>query len=250
MKFIRKMSLFFVSIIIFATIVIGVGKIFAVKNINVTIMTYADDGNEKHKEIKELLSGVHGELILFANESSIATLLIDQSYSIVSYEKVLPCTINVALKERIETFAVNIGKTSYSMYDDDGVSIKGRRNENNIGVDGFANVELIGINIEEITEIAKHANTFKKYFNGLRSMVSSIKVDNKTVDGLTDKLVFNLYCGLRIQIDDYKHDLDDKIKVAHDKFLKLSDKEKLCGTLRSYRFGGDDGVINVDYSPY
>lgn len=253
MKFLRKISAFFISIIIFATILIGVGKIFAIKNVNVTIITYADDGQEKHAELKELLRTIEGELIVFIDESTITTLLAeksDQSYSVMSFEKIYPCTINVSLKDRVETFSVNIGKTQYSMYDSDGVFIKGSTSNDNVGVDGFANVELIGIEIDSIQEVAGYAKVFKEYFKGLRSIVSSIKIDTKTVDGSTDKLVFNLYCGLKIQIDDYKRDIVDKVKVAYDKFTKLTDREKLSGTLRSYRFANENGSINADYSPY
>lgn len=250
MKFLRKMVTFFIAVVFLAVAVVCVGMIFAVKNVNVTLITYADDYEESYNGVKDSLSVLNGETIIFVNEDTVSKIVSHSNYSVTSFEKIYPCTINVTVKERVETFAVFVGELYY-MYDDEGTYLKGRVETENINTDGSTNVELVRISVEQLPEIAGYAEIFKEKFNALRSIVSSIALDTKPdVEGYTEKLVFNLRCGLKIQIDNYTEYTEEKIEAAYSKFCKLTDREKLLGTLRSYRIGNDDGIINADYSPY
>ena len=250
MKFLRKMVIFFISVILLAVAVIGIGMIFAVKNVNVTLITYADNYEKDYDEVKKSLNALNGKSIMLVNETSVIDLLSDGNFSLSSFEKKFPCTVNVTLKERVETFAVSVGGLYY-MYDDEGVYLKGRVETENVNPDTFRNVEIIGVSVEQFPEIAKYSSFFKEYFGALRSIVSQVNLDTMPgVEGFTEKLVFSLSCGLKIQIDEYEKFTEEKIKAAYEKFVSLTDSEKLVGTLRSYRLGGEDGIINADYSPF
>lgn len=244
------MVVFFISVVLLAVAIISVGMIFAVKNINVTLITYAEDYDADYGEIKKSLSALNGESIFFVDENSVSEIIADGNYSVTSFVKKLPCTVNVTLKERIETFAVYVGGLYY-MYDGEGNYLKGRVDTDNVNPDASRNVELVGVSLEQLPVIAGYAALFKDRFGALRSIVSSIDLETKPgVEGFTEKLVFNLTCGLRIEIDEYDLYTEEKIEKAYEKFITLTDGEKLSGTLRSYRLGGEDGIINTDYSPY
>lgn len=248
MKILRKIVVFLICVVLFATAVICVGIVFAVKNVNVTLITFEDEYEQRLSEVKESIGFLKGETIWFVEEDSITDTLTEMGYSIVSFEKNMPCTIDVVLKERIETFAVSVGGLYY-MYDDDGVYIKGRAGTENLNTDGAPNVELNGVAPEQMTDIAAIAATFKANFSVLRSAVRSISIDSKPdVEGYTDKLVFKFYCGLTVRIDDFKEFTTEKIVAAYEAYSKLDDGKKLGGTIRSYRLGGEEGVINADYS--
>ncbi len=250
MKFLRKMVTFFISVVVFAVAVVCIGMVFAVKNINVTLVTYADDYEESYGGLKSSLNVLNGESMLFVNEDSVLKIVSETNYAVETFEKKYPCTLNVTLKERVETFAVYVGELYY-MYDADGVYMKGRVENDNVNKDGATNVELTRISVEQLPEIANYAAIFKESFGALRSIVANISLDSKPdVEGYTEKLVFNLRCGLKIQIDTYKEYTEEKIQAAFTKFRGLTDREKLKGTLRSYRIGGEEGIINADYSPY
>ena len=243
------MVAFLIGLVFFAALVISLGLIFAIKNINVKLITYADEYTQSYEETKQALSVFKGESIMFVSEENVAEVVSDSKYAIASFEKIFPCTINVTLKERLETFAVSVGGF-YSMYDNDGKFLRSSVDNANAN-DGSPNVEITGIAIENLDKIANIASHFKEQFKALRSIVTSINLDSRPdVEGYTERLIFNMRCGLKIQIDDYTVYTNEKIDYAYSKFCTLTDRQKLGGTLRSYRIGGEDGIVNADYSIY
>ncbi len=247
MKYLRKFIAMMIGIIFFISAVICVGMIFAVKNINITLLTYEEDYTESYEQLKETLGVFKGESILFVSDEQIVAAVEDSDYTVTACRKIYPCTVNVTLKERIETFAVSVGG-QYSMYDSDGKYLR-TAYENVNKKDGSPNVEVTGIAVEEIGDVAQIASVFKAEFSTLRSTVVGIEIDtNPDIELYTEKLYFNLRCGLKIEIDDFSRRIDEKIKAAYEKFLTLTDRQKLGGTLRSYVYGGADGEIRSDYS--
>ena len=249
MKYLRKMFALVIGIAFFAALIICVGRIFAVKNININMITYEDDCSDSYVKAKEALSVYKGESILFLDEKDIVERIAGSNYVVTSCEKKFPCTINVTIKERLEIFAVSVGGR-YSMYDGDGEYLR-MYEENTNDIDGTPNVEVTGIATEQMRTVANIAATFKNNFGGLRSIVKSINLDSRPeIEGYNDKLLFNLRCGLIIQLDDYTQDYEEKISATYRKFCSLSDKQKLNGKIRGYRVGGENGFINADYSAY
>ena len=184
---------------------------------------------------------------MFLSEDDIAKSVSGSNYVVTSCEKKFPCTINVTLKERLEVFAVSVGGI-YSMYDNDGIYLRSAENNEN-DIDGAENVLLTGIAVEQLPSIAGIAMSFKDTFGGLRSIVTSINIDSRpNIEGYSDKLIFNMRCGLIIQIDDYKDNSFEKITASYKKFCLLSDRQKMSGTIRGYRMGDEIGIINADYS--
>jgi len=245
MKHIRKIVALLIGVVFFAAIVISIGMIFAVKNINVTMLTYSDDCTESYIDAKSSLKSIKGQSILFVRSADLSDALGDSNYALESYEKKYPCTINVVLKERLELFAVSVGG-QYSMYDSDGKFLRKDIENRNIN-DNSPNVELTGIAVEEVEDVAKVAMMFKKKFNSLRSVVTSINVDNNPlIENYTAKIIFNLRCGLKIELDNYTEYTDEKLDTAYLKFCTLTDRQKLSGTLRSYNLA--DGEVNAVYS--
>lgn len=135
------------------------------------------------------------------------------------------------------------------MYDNDGIYLRSAENNEN-DIDGAENVLLTGIAVEQLPSVAGIAMSFKDTFGGLRSIVTSINIDSRpNIEGYSDKLIFNMRCGLIIQIDDYKDNSFEKIAASYKKFCLLSDRQKMSGTIRGYRMGDEIGIINADYSP-
>lgn len=135
----------------------------------------------------------------------------------------------------------------YTFYDNDGKYLRKDLENKNI-TDGAPNVILSGSAVENINSVAKAASVFKETFKSLRSLVKSISLDvNPDVEGYTQKLYFNFYCGLKIQIDNYTEFTQEKILKSYEKFVTLTDREKLKGVIRGYKLGGEDGLVNADY---
>lgn len=257
MKYLRKTVALLIGVAFVAAIVIGIGVIYAVKNVNVTILTYSDDEETRksdYEAVKDTLGAIKGGSILFISEKNVIDALEsgDSNYSFVSYEKIYPCTINVTLKERRETFAVSVGG-KYSMFDAEGKFL--RQSAENINVnDGHENLLIEGIAINEIEEIAKIAADFeaKLVQTGtriLRSTVESIVVDeNKAISDYAERLVFNLKSGIKIELVNFRDLTEEKMKSAVEEYSSLTDRQKLGGTIRSYQIL-ESGEVRSLYSP-
>ncbi len=250
MKYLRKIVALVIGVVFFAALVIGFGMIFAVKNINVTMLTYGEDCSQSYEKAKKSLHSLKGESILFVSSGDIAKAISDSGYTVASCEKKYPCTINVTLRERLETFAVAKGEEQYQiydMYDNDGKYLRPSETNANVN-DGSPNVVLNKVSENKIPEVASIASSFKDLFKSLRSLVSSINLDvNPEIPGYTEKLFFNMHSGLKIEMDDYTDASYEKLQAAYLKFSELTDRQKLGGTLRVYR-GGADGEIRADYT--
>ena len=246
MKYLRKIVALVIGVVFFAALVIGIGMIFAVKNINVTMLTHAEENSESYQvsyaEAKKSLSKFKGESILFVSSGDVAKAISDSNYTVASCQKKFPCTLNVTLKERLETFAVARGEEEYriyDMYDNDGKYLRGSDTNSNVN-DGSPNVILNKVSAEKITEVASIAASFKEIFGSLRSLVSSINLDvNSEIADYTQKLYFNLHCGLKIELDDYTNSPYEKLQKAYQKFSELTDSQKLGGTMRVHTYSGE-----------
>ena len=246
MKYLRKVFLLIIGIAFVAALIICVGRIFAVKNININLITYEEDCTESYNKAKKALSSYKGESILFISEKDIANKIAGSNYVVTSCEKKYPCTINVTIKERLEVFAVSVGGR-YSMYDSDGEFLR-IDDENANDMDGTPNVEVTGVATENMDSIADIASIFKANFGGLRSIVKSIEFDTRPhIEGYRDRLVFNLRCGLVIQFVDFAQDYEEMIPAAYRTFNKLGDKEKLGGRIRVQRVEGQIYASLVSY---
>lgn len=249
MKYLRKIVVMIITVVMFAAIVISLGVIFAVRNINVTLLTYTDDYSDSYESAKTALGIFKGQSIMFIDEQDITEAVSDSNFTVASYKKIFPCTINVTLKERLETFAV-YSDGQFTMYDNEGVYLRTSVVNENIN-DNAPNVQFKGIAESDIKTFSDIANSFKAVFGTLRSSVASIELDsNPALGGVyIDQLIFNMRCGLKIILVDYTEYTEYKIKAAYDKFTSLTDRDKLRGTLRSYSLEGDGAAITADYSP-
>jgi cell division septal protein FtsQ len=238
-----------IVVIIFASTVIGAGIIFSIKNVNVTLLTYSSDYEEGYTQTKAKLSSLKGESLILLDEDKITSSLDGNSYSLSSYEKVYPCTINVTVKERVETFAVSVGGR-YSMYDSDGKFLRYSTENENIH-DKSPNVVVYGAGVEQLEGVAKIVSKFKDIFNSLRSTVESVTLDynSDNITSYIDKITFKMRCGVSIVICDYERLTEEKIQATYNKFSSLSDRDKLGGTVIGYELDLSDGAVFADYTP-
>lgn len=268
MKYLRKIAVLIIIVVFIASVIIAMGAIFAIKNVNVNLVTYdyslskqldgeedsfthntinydAEAYAEEIGRLKKPLQTFKGESILFVGRDDVEDALSGFDYTVVSYKKRYPCTIEVTLEQRLETFAIEVGG-QYSKYDDKGnFLVTSEQNKN--GIDGEPNVLLKGIPVERIVEFADYAAHFRNQFNALRSVVSQIElVENSEIPGFIDELIFSLRCGLKIEIDDYADRTFEKIEKSKSEYDLLSEKKKQSGVLHIFNEGTS---IGASYEP-
>ena len=240
MKYIRKIVCMLLAVVFIGAVIIGVEIILSVRNVNIDIESYTYPYSDWEKMPKEesdaakeqvdgfkkiVLEKYRGSLIGFIDEKELAECFVDTGYVFSSVEKVYPCTLNIRLKERRETFAVAY-EDGYRVYDALGNYLAG----DNDGVNNLDNAPDILVygttSDDEIKEVARVSSIFAVHFSALRSVVEKINMQAK--DGL---IVFTLRCGVKVQIYDYANLTEAKIKKAYDEFSSLSSKEKFSGTI-------------------
>ncbi|MBD5585409.1 MAG: hypothetical protein HDQ88_10030 [Clostridia bacterium] len=252
MKHLRKISALVIALIMVASIAIGIGVIFSVRNINVALQSYADgDGNGNVREAvkQEVLSSCKGRMISAVSEVDVINCL-GEGYTLESFEKVLPCTINITVRQRREAFAVVSGE-AYLMYDETGLLMRtAETNEN--AFDLSPNVILEGTeNDEDIKTVAEVCEIFKSStnFSSLRSLVDKIVLYKSRTSVIVekDRLTFYLRCGISVEINDFSQQTAEKIAKSHKRFKELAGEQILSG--RIYTFTNADGEVVATYNP-
>ncbi len=241
MKYIRKIVVLIIAVVFLASVIIGLGVIFSVKNVNISMQSYtypeAENMTEADKtnvaaEIdgyrQQILKKYRGTLLGFVNEEELYKNFDGTKYVLQSFEKVYPCTLNLTIKERRESFCVRTGENSYNTYDSygtlmrEGVTLEESLNN----IDGAPNVSVSVENVRDIKLIADMAAVFAEEFSSLRSIVRSIEVNTRS-----NQLIFRFYCGIAVRISEYGTLTKDKIRAAHQKFMTLTGEEKMSGTI-------------------
>ncbi|MCD7729845.1 MAG: hypothetical protein LUI60_08085 [Clostridia bacterium] len=234
MKYIRRAIVIILAAVFIAAAAIGVSVVFAVRNINVATVSYSSAavGSENFsasvETAKTELSSLSGKNLLGVTSSDISSLVPSDGYArFVSAEKVYPCTVNVTLEERLETFAVLSEDGKYLVYDEQGAYITAKvENINNL--DGCPNVIVSAEG--SLEEIAAVAGYFGEEFSALRSVVESITVTTYAAQDST-VLAFRLYCGITLRLVDYAVYPQEKVKALHTAFQSLDDYAKTGGEL-------------------
>jgi hypothetical protein len=217
------------------------GLVLAIKNVNIEYVSYSQSYDEDYSKTKSNLNKLKGTILLFVNDGDILSSVSGEGISVAEYKKVFPCTLNVTLKERVETFAVACDD-GFDFYDADGKLMR-NGTENLNAVDGSPNVLINSDNIK-ITDFAAICVYFKNSFGYLRSGVESV-----AADATGRNIIFNLYSGLLIEIDDFKSFIEQKIVCARENYLSLSESEKLGGRIVVALQGVGEESIGAQYTP-
>ncbi len=248
MKHTRKVLLTGLAIIFCISLVIGAGIIFSIRNVNVKYIYYSDNAyEEEYLKTREKLNGLKGYGLLFMRDEDVREKLTDtEVLAIDSIERVFPCTVNVVIRERLETFAV-AAPNGYSVYDEAGKLIKASVISDGVplnGRDGCPDllIETDGAipDDETIVSIAKLCSAFKGEFGKLRRLVSSVSVA-KFFE--SDMFVLNMYSGLSLYVGH-----GDEVKMmskAYETYSSLSEEQKLSG--RIIVSEGADGEPSAAY---
>lgn len=238
MKYFKRIIWLVLAIFLLASVIIGIGIIFAVKNVNVSLESfrYADwdymtdeERSAAESEINllkgKVLDKFRGTLITYIKEEKVAECFEGTDFVLDGFETDYPCTLNLSLRERRETFAVASG-SGYAVYDENGEYLCSKDNAFN-SIDGAPDVAVSGASADEMADVAFVAKLFGKNFSALRPVVSEIEVQKN----VTSNMVFYLYCGLKVRIVDYPNLAEGKASAAFKEYASLTGEQKLSGTI-------------------
>lgn len=248
MKFLKKILALSLAMVFLIALIIGAGIILSVQNVNVRFVHYGDgEYSADYERTRANLNELKGTGLLFLSSEDIeAKIANSDTLALESYTKVYPCSIDVVIRERRETFAVTTqqGEPSYDVYDECGVFMKSSSTID--GSDGSANVLVSGFTSEEMTLVAQVGGYFKQTFSSFRRIVK--QVSSVTVAG-NKAMKFTLRSGFVIRIYSYDGGNNElKLSKAYEKYSTLTDLQKLDGVIDVVcRDGGEPFVIYPGY---
>lgn len=231
MKYINKIMAFGLAILFLTALVIGTGIILSVRNVNVSYSYIGD--NEYEEEFTasgESLKKLKGSGILFVSDDDVLDKITDSEHIAVErYEKVFPCTINVYLRQRTETYAVEEGDGEYSLYDEYGALIKSgvTSSVTPTGPDGCPLILVKSLGDEDMTSVGTVCTYFYEAFGGLGRLLESIAINSAS-------FVLNMRSGIKIRFyfANSGGSIDKTmVEKAYAVYSKLTDGEKLHGEI-------------------
>lgn len=273
MKYIRKITATVLVLLLLVAIAVGLGIVYSVRNINISLSTYYElslDGNGNEVDditaavdyglykadydvCKASLEKFDGRLLSSVSKKDVMNALSDSGYTLVEMRKKMPCTLNLVLKKRMDTFAVRTGEEQYTVYDEDGVYLGESASLNNAN-DGIPNVLLLApdgrkLSADDISEIAVICAFFRSEFASLRYIVESIEFDRNTdIQEYHNKITFNMRTGVSVQIVRFENLLTEKIYEAHKVYHNLTPEKKLKGTVVAVEVE-TNGSAGAHYEP-
>ncbi len=256
MKYIRKTVAIILIVIFIIALAISAAVATMLKNINVSYHLETGEGLAAYNQTIANLETLKGGNMFLLSSDEIYSCVSDSSrITLVSYEKSYPCTLNVVIYERVETYCSYSEGVCY-LYDEDGVFMYSTMDYTGTEDEGYVvdytddsspNVMITyGIEQAEITFIANSCSVFKENFGSLRSLVQSVYRE-KTYE--YEKLVFIFRSGLEIEISDCNTLLEEKIAQAYNHYITLTDGQKTSGQIRAYTQENTEDTIKSDYIP-
>ena len=204
----------------------------------------------------ELLERYRGKLLLSVNESELKSGMESFAdpegnlYVLERCYKEFPCTLNITLRERRDTFVREAENGNYEIYDENGVFLR-NADENGINnkLDGAPNIILNGADTRaRVLEIAEVCKIFAREFSALRSVVDSVELSKAVSQYDYDRISFRLRCGLSVELRNYLNLTEQKLNAAATVFGGLNGEQKLRGEI--YVLVASDGTVRAEYSPY
>ncbi|MDE6373162.1 MAG: hypothetical protein K2L72_01550 [Clostridia bacterium] len=229
MKYIRKVMATGLALIFLIALVIGTGVIFSVRNVNVTFIRYSDRCEDAYNKTRSNLNKLKGSGLLFINSGDVYGKVSDPQLLVIeSYEKKMPCTVNVVVRERVECFTLKTAD-GYNVYDDAGKLIKSIVADSAPlnSVDGCPNV-IIEVQPDQVERVAVLCVYFKDEFGSLRRLVETVSV-KKYLE--LQMATIKLRGGLTVSISDWGTDIQRKIKAAYGVYAGLDDLQRAGGTI-------------------
>lgn len=234
----KTITILLTALLFCAFSALGVDSVFRVDEVALEINAVSEEAQVEATSLKEELLSVYKRNSIFSAKASDAEeVFADFPYfRLTDFSKAYPNKLVVEVTEDAEVFALQ-SEDEYFILGLDGTILSKRANPNNRS-DGQENVLLEGlIAIGEKGNICQDGNLQKALpllnvlsnrFNGLRSNLTKIVY---TKSGSIEIYTFYMREGLKIDVSRMDEFTVEKGEAIADKYLSMSDAERLSGWL-------------------
>lgn len=232
---------------------LGVSATFRVSAVTVEASVVSDEAHEEAKDLeKQLREAYDKDSTLFVDSKKAEKILERFPYFyMTAFQKSYPRRIVVKVTEDAEVYALSCSGESegYYILNADG-EVLGIRNTPENRFDGEANVFLKGLTVEVSSDnrtlqgddrfapMLAMSTEFSRLLGGIRSNVVSAEVYIRNPETI---FCFTMREGVKLYIGSPETATVEKANAAIEKYLSLSDHEKLTGAI--VVLDGVDGLV-------
>lgn len=244
-------------VLLIAVVAAGIAAVFTVTMVDSAFSVYSEAGREDAIEIRKRLDKFVGKSAVALKLDDLERIVTEyDGFRVESVEKKYPSTVKISIKERKETFAA-ISAGGFSVYDEQGCYLY-EKTENINRIDGGNNVLLVGFafqaqpreklqgeyaeeffsTVEVLEQLGEYRSNFLKF-----ELFKAGSSANRTND------FFYLYTreGVVIKIKNPAGHTADKVSKALQRYLELSDRERVTGSINVTDNLLQEGEISVSY---
>ena len=228
-------------VLLLAVVIAGLNAIFTVTAIHAEFSVYSADGQNEASLLKEELDRLKGKSSVFLDLNEVKeTVEKYPSFSAVSVQKEYPAGVAVNVRERKETFSCPV-EEGFAVLDEEGSFLYLKKeNENRLG---GANILLENFRFsfsERERAKGQYADDLFAVFGAFSERLTEIRANVVKAEFVTPAsestarnhfLYFYMREGVEIRIKNPSELTKEKAFAAVDKYLALSDIERVEGVI-------------------
>lgn len=236
----RRMIVILSVAIFLCVFLLGGNTVFSVNRVDVDFALASEYNYDTAQSAKKAVDRkCLGQNLLFLSENAVKETLGEYPYfSLRSFEKRYPNVLHVEIEEKVEVFAFEYGG-QYSMTDEDGKVYRTVDENENIA-DGGENFLFSGLSSDGKGDFSsdgyyaaalQSGRVTNELTGGIRTCFVSLTVSRPTQNAMTHEFVLRSREGVTLHIFNPGVLTEKKIRAAVEKYLSLSDAQKIGGRI-------------------
>lgn len=239
------------SLLFLSAAVLGFATIYRVDTVTVQATIVSEGARAEADAFRQRLESVYRkDGTVFADEAKAQEVVKEFPYfRITAFEKAYPDRLIVSVQEDEEVYAVENADGNYYILGSDG-TLLGVRGTHTNTLNGAENVILKGLSVsgkkgeklsgdECLQPMLSLCAAFSENLGGIRRNVAWVSVYRRATE--------TIFCiamreGVKIYIGAPATNTQKKARLAVDKYLSLTEAEKLCGMIMVSELGGEEIV--------
>lgn len=257
---IRKKTIWIIvltAVIFVSMATLGITSVYRVDTVTLNASVISEEANMEAALLQTRLEEAYDKRSSFGVDKAEAEKILADfpHFRLTGFEKSYPNRIIVSVTEDAEVYAVPVGEGNYYILGADGM-VLGIRDSYINRLDGAANVFLNGLQVsgdkgmqlsgdECLEPLLEFCQKASKTLSGLRRNVISVDVIRNT--SVLEEALFKVSMreGVKIYIGNPTQLTEEKARLAMEKYLSLSDEDRLIGRIA---VSDRDGDVIVSYS--
>ena len=250
----KVLTIFLTTLLFLSAITLGCANVFRIDNVAMVATVVSDESKDSVAQLKdELYSFYKNKSIFSAKQKDVKNILEQYPYfRVVEFEKVYPNEVVVTIEEEAEVYAVEKSEGEYYILGETGAVLEIRSSQKN-RLDKADNVLIKGLTVngqkggvlsgDDCWEsIFMFCKTMDETLGGIRSNVQSVEILARTPETF---YLIKIREGVKIYVGNPSTLTVEKAKKAMDKYMALSDAERITGRLT---VRDSEGEVVVSYS--